>query len=285
MIKINRELVSFITLLQTYKLMVLVIVLVSASSLAQEKVAVKIAAIDWCPQLCLSEDAPGYVNEILSSIYPPEKYRLSIEYFPWSRAIKLVDKGDFQVLLAPAKEEAPNLNYPSNPIGIQQMCFFTRSDSSWSYTNVDSLKGLNIGIARDTSIEELNTFRASHSEQFQVQTYLDRYIEQSTKKLMKGRVDTFVFTKNTTLYELKRLALDKEIKVSGCMPSAPIYAGFSPVSHHQKDSKNMIKEFDIKVHQLAESGELELILEKYQVGFSGDVLISFGSKSTGENEL
>ncbi|RHW74735.1 hypothetical protein [Colwellia sp. RSH04] len=133
---------KLLTPLKSYWWKLLAFLFTSSPSIASEKVKVKIAAVDWCPQLCPRGNVSGYINEILSSIYPSELFTLDIDYLPWSRAIKLVNKGDYQMLLAPTKEEAPDLKYPLYPIGIQQMCFFTLTDSNWSYINTDSLKGL-----------------------------------------------------------------------------------------------------------------------------------------------
>ncbi len=126
------------------------------------KEVVSVAAIDWCPQLCPEEERAGYVIDIVKAVFRDSEYQLDISYYPWSRAIFLAETGKLDALLSPAKAEAPALLYPGEEVGIQRMCFFTRADSDWQYQGVHSLADKQIGIATDTSIEELNEFVANY---------------------------------------------------------------------------------------------------------------------------
>ncbi|WP_286234243.1 substrate-binding periplasmic protein [Thalassotalea sediminis] len=225
----------------------------------------KIAAIDWCPQICPREEPNGYVVDIVLDIYKDFPIKVQIDYFPWSRAIKYVNDGTYDALLSPAKPEAPNLVYPMLAIGSQQMCFFSLTDNLWKYTGEKSLNNLRIGIAKDTSIKELNNFLQTNAHQFQFQPYLDRYVDQNYRKLLKGRIDTFLFTKNTTKWELRKLKVDHELRVSGCLRREPIYLGFTPTKQKKELIEKLSKKFDVGMHQLLASGQLETILEEYQL--------------------
>lgn len=133
----------------------------------ESKITIKVAAIDWCPQLCVDELFSGYINEIINEVYSDKRYFLKVDYLPWSRAIRALRQGDYDALLSPAKDEAPDLIFPKNAIGTQQMCFFTLKGNPWNYQDEDSLAGLNIGVARDTSVEELNVYMEKNQERFQ----------------------------------------------------------------------------------------------------------------------
>lgn len=232
---------------------------------ADDEQVINIAAIDWCPQICPNGVDNGYVVDIVKEIYKQLPYRLNIQYFPWSRAIKLVREGKFHILLSPAKDEAPDLIYPTHAIGQQQMCFFVEQKNNWSYQGPDSLKGLQIGIATDTSIEALNDFKNEHIEQFQFQPYLNRYVEQNVKKLEKGRIDTFLFTKNTTYWELSQLGLKERIKIAGCVSKEDIFVAFTPNQNHQHLVAKLINEFDQNMPQLISSGKTMEILSHYNL--------------------
>ena len=54
---------------------------------------IKVAAIDWCPQICVDETRPGYTVELIKKIFQDSEYTLEIDLFPWSRAIKYVSEG------------------------------------------------------------------------------------------------------------------------------------------------------------------------------------------------
>lgn len=226
---------------------------------------IKVAAIDWCPQICPDGEKKGYVVDYINEIYKDSGYSLDIQYFPWSRAIRQVLTGKVDALLSPAKAEAPSLRYPQHEVGIQRMCFFTAANSSWQYQGTHSLKGMQVGIAIDTSIEELNEYVEKNLNQFQYQPYHERYIEQNAGKLDKARIDTFLFTRNSTIYELTKMGMWKNYREAGCTSEAKIYMAFSPESSLKKKTNGMIKHFDSRASKLTKEDFLATLLQSYQL--------------------
>jgi len=224
-----------------------------------------IDAIDWCPQICLDPKRPGYVVELVKKIFENTRYQLKIKVYPWSRAIKNVSSGRADALLSPAKSEAPNLLYPKLHVGYQQMCFFTRYESNWRYDGINSLEGLQIGIAADTSIEELNDYVKSHPWQFQFQPYHERYLAQNIAKLEKGRMDTFLFTKNSTLFALHKLRKQGEIKEVGCVSKAPIYMAFTPVASKAGKTSVMMSVFNRNFSALKKTHFIKKLMASYHL--------------------
>jgi len=220
-----------------------------------------IASIDWCPQLCSDTEKRGYITDTVEMIFRDSPFKLDIKTYPWSRSILLVNAGEKHALLSPAKIEAPNLIYPRNEVGIQRMCFFTSKDSDWIYRGIDSLKGQHIGIASDTSIQELTQFVADNKQQFQYMPYNETYIEQSLKKLKANRIDTFLFTYNTTIYEMKKMGVLPDYKAAGCVSLAKVYIAFSPSPDLK--IKPMIDYFDERMDKIKASGILSDIMAKY----------------------
>lgn len=239
---------------------------VDASSLlgnVDKKVTISIAAIDWCPQICHQDIDKGYVVELVEEVFKGTQYQLNIEIYPWSRAIKLVTEGKADALLSPAKAEAPQLLFPKNSVGKQQMCFFTEKSSDWIYSGIESLTGQLIGVAKDASIEELNEYAELNPQQFQYQPYHERYIIQNAHKLDKKRFDTFLFTKNSTIYELKKLNEWHKYRLAGCVSQAKIYLAFSPIKSTNKDIKKLINIFDQKMVELNKTPFINELMEKY----------------------
>lgn len=224
---------------------------------------IKIAAIDWCPQICPNDSKPGYVVDLVKEMFRDSGYQLEINYYPWSRAIKLVLSGQADALLSPAKAEAPSLIYPNNEVGVQRMCFFTEQDSKWQYRGTKSLAGLQIGIATDTSIEELNSYVADNLMQFQFQPYHERYIVQNAKKLQKNRIDAFLFTRNSTVFELNKAGIWHQFKEAGCVSNAKIYMAFSPVASLKDKVSKLIKLFDHKMEAINGSFYKEELMHQY----------------------
>lgn len=234
---------------------------------------VKIAAIDWCPQICPdSSTNPGYIIEIITEIFKGSPTELIIDYFPWSRAINSVRDGHYLALLSPAKSEAPSLIFPDVPVGMQRMCFYTLENSDWFYTGLESLKGVSIGLAKDTSIEELNEYLQAYPEQFQIQPYHERYIVQNVRKLAKKRMDTFLFTQNSTHYVLENESSLPAIREAGCVSSAYVYFALTPQFERSEETRDLKLFFESGLKKLSESGELDEILKKYNIKFKANEL-------------
>ncbi len=166
-------------------------------------------------------------------------------------------------LLSPAKSEASYLLFPTMEVGKQQMCFFTSKNSDWVYSGIESLKDKQIGIATDTSIEELNDYAKLNPQQFQYQPYHERYIIQNAKKLDKKRMDTFLFTKNSTIYDLKKFNKWYKYRLAGCVSQAKIYMAFTPIKSANKDIMDIIKVFDKQLKTLNKTSFVSHLMTKY----------------------
>ncbi|GAB3535178.1 substrate-binding periplasmic protein [Photobacterium alginatilyticum] len=243
------------------QLMITASILASFPSHSSE--TLKISSIDWCPQLCTNGSKDGYVMDTVREIFKNSPYSLDVEVFPWTRAIKNVEAGKSHALLSPAKEEAPGLKFPAQEVGLQRMCFITRMDSKWEYNSPESLSGMTVGMASDTSIEELNSYMVQNPNQFDFLPYGENYIEKNIKKLGKNRIDAFIFTHNSTMYKLNELGLSSDYKVSGCVDSAKIYMAFTPNSADESKVNKMMAYFDHRMQELKASGKIGEIMASY----------------------
>jgi len=226
---------------------------------------IKIAAIDWCPQICIDTVKPGYTIELVKRVFEKSEYQVEIDIFPWSRAIKYVSEGKYDALLAPAKKEAPHLVFPRFGVGLQRMCFFNSVNDPWLFSGEKSLLNKQVGIAFDTSIEELNNYIKKHSNQFQFQPYHERYVTQNARKVLKGRIDSFLFTKNTTMLELRNAGFEGEIKNAGCVSQANIYLAFTPNKNKAKEVESAVIFFDSQLEKLVRSGYIDKLYQKYNI--------------------
>ncbi|MEW6984105.1 substrate-binding periplasmic protein [Colwelliaceae bacterium 6471] len=239
-----------------------VLVILMCSHFAHSK-TIKVAAIDWCPQICVDNEQKGYVLDLVEAVFKDSEYQLDIEYLPWSRAIQYVRIGKADALLSPAKAEAPELIFPTYQVGQQRMCFFTRQDSLWQYKGPESLKNMQIGIAADSSIEELNEYVRLNQNQFQFQPYHGRYIIQNAHKLDKKRMDAFLFTLNSTKYTLQQANEWSKYREAGCVSNANIYMAFTPAKHLQAETAQMIKFFDQRMASIDKTAFKDKLMASY----------------------
>lgn len=238
----------------------------------------KVAAVDWCPQICPYDKArPGYVIEMFELIFEHSNINYVVDIFPWSRAIKSVHSGNYSALLAPSKDEAPSLIYPKTPIGFQEMCFYTLKGSLWEYTGESSLKGLSIGVAKDTSIDEIIDYVEKNPHQFQIQPYHERYINQNINKLRKGRINTFIFNKNTVEYLKKSTGNIDDIQNSGCLARKPVYLAFTGRLKNRQKIREFARLYDKNIQKTELNNHIDKILSHYEIGITLKELLKYDS--------
>lgn len=230
-----------------------------------DRKALRIAQIDWCPEICPAETRQGYVVELIEAAFEDSDFRLEYTTYPWSRALVATRTGLDIAVIAPAKKEAPDLIYPQYPVGTQRACFYTRANSDWRYTGADSLKGLSLGLPTDMSLEELQDYVVENKEQFHFQSITDRYVVLSIRMLVTGRLDAFGFTENAVLYRLEKDGIKTKIRQAGCVSEAPVYLAFSPTSKHAADRAEAMALFDARMAEMIASGRAANIRARYNL--------------------
>lgn len=194
-----------------------------------------IAVIDWCPYICnLSSDRPGLLVELVEHIYRDNEVQLGFSLFPWSRAINMVESGKYMALLAPAKNEAPNLLYPAIPIGVQRFCFFSRANDEWQYQNPEKAMQRSVVYPADALPEEFKR-PTNDNPNFKSFPYDVRFLDKTTRLLLNGLVDSILITEFSMLYYQKQQNLQGEIKNSGCASQSDLYLAFTPRAKFSQD--------------------------------------------------
>ena len=225
----------------------------------------RIASIDWCPQMCQGEERQGYVTEIVERVFAGSEYELDVTIYPWSRAIFMVRSGEAHALLSPTKNEAPGLLYPSHEVGQQKMCFFTLAESNWRFSGVESLQGVRLGLARNTAPPALSAFIRDHGNAVQVISYDHSYLQKSLKQLSAGRIGTFMFTYNSVMDELRRLEQTARYRSAGCFNAEKIYLAFSPEASQRQAIESVMMFFDQRMNTLQQNDAFKSIFDRYQL--------------------
>lgn len=225
--------------------------------------SLSIAQLNWCPQICPRGEEAGYVVDIVQEIFDGTNFQLNFQTMSYPVARRKTQQGNIEALLAPAKIEAPDLIYPSEPVGYQRVCFYTLADSLWSYTGEKSLHDLTIGIAIDMSLEEIHDYIQKHENQFVFQAESKRYIEESLRMLEIGRLNTFVFNENSVLYYMRKQGWSKRIRSAGCVSQAPIYMAFTPNPLYADKVRDAIERIDQHLKLMKDDGTISQIMARY----------------------
>lgn len=261
-----------------FRFILLFYVFVSSTAGNSTENMMKVATVDWCPQVCPNyRTRPGYIIEMFELVFGHSNINYAVDVFPWSRAINYVHSGQYSALLAPSKDEAPTLVYPKIPIGFQEMCFYTLKNSLWKFSGESSLKGLSIGLAKDVSIDELKGYMEKNPHQFQIQPYHERFVNQNVNKLRKGRINTFIFNKNSVKYLKKSTANIDDIQQSGCLARKPVYLAFTGRLKDRKKARRFAKFYDQNIQRTELNNGIDKILSNYKTGITLKDLLKHNS--------
>jgi polar amino acid transport system substrate-binding protein len=229
---------------------------------SKKKSVVKIAIIDWCPALCPGKKAPGYIHEIVQEVFKDSKYTTKYTLIsPWTRAIESVMAGKNHALLSPVKPEAPKLVYPQYEVGVQKTCFFVKVKDKWNFDGEKSLLDNRlISVIKDNSLLEYDNFVKMNPKIFHYLNH-SNYIERALKMISANRINTLTFTKIETEYYLHNNNLTKEFRNAGCVSTAKLFMGFSPVDRVY--TRELILFFDKRMAKIKQSNIIPNILKKY----------------------
>lgn len=231
---------------------------------AAEAETIKVSAIDWCPYICTEEEGrPGMFVEMLEEVFKGSQYDLDVKIYPWSRAIKNVEKGDDMILLSPTKNEAPSLHFPPTSIGAQQFCMFKRADDSWKFTDIDSAVGKKVIYAQDALPKVFQD--ASDKLDLEARPYAASYIPSATKMVERGRADGFLFTLNSTMYFINQSDFKGKIVPSGCVTPEALYPAMTPVAALADKVKEVEAFYEKRMVDLKNEGFYDSLLVKYNL--------------------
>ncbi|GHF19303.1 hypothetical protein GCM10017044_12340 [Kordiimonas sediminis] len=230
----------------------------------EQNAQVRVAAVDWCPQICPdSAEKPGYLVEIMNAIFDGSGYSLKVEYSTWGRAISRVEYGNADILLSPAKEEAPRLVYPDLPIASQQHCFYKAAGSSWTYTTPKQLAEIPLILFEEHSYQEiLADYFATTPKELITMVYDTSYLPRSVALVKRKRATAFLFTRNSARYYLNTHHV-QGIEEDACIKKDPLWFGLSPQNTPKRDA--ILELINSKTAPFLQSDQYQKILQAYNI--------------------
>ena len=210
---------------------------------------------------------PGYVVEILRTVFEPKGYKIDYQIMPWKRAIAEGEKGTIQGIIGASKTDAPTYTYPEETIGVSDSFFFVKKGSAWKYTGIDSLKGKLLGIASGYCYSDpLDSYIQANAGNPKLidESSGDSPLELGIKKLKAGRIEVFVEMEVVFWAEVDRMGLSRDdfVCVGALGKPENLFVAFSPV---KPESKELAAVFTEGLRSLRKSGELAKILSRYNV--------------------
>lgn len=220
----------------------------------------------WAPynNYIVDRKNPGFMFEIVQAVFKKQNVVFRYTEQPWARAIISTREGKYNALIGPAKGDAPDLIFPEEPIGFTINSFFVRKDSQWTYTGIDSLKRIKLGILKSMTYgAKLDGYiKANQGNRELISTIFGRdYLKRNFIKLRAGRIDATIDDLMVIRYFLQQSDQAGLFREAGTIQEGyGIYIAFSP---RYPRAKKMAELVTRGVRALRESGELDPILHKY----------------------
>lgn len=241
-------------MLHFHKLLTLLVFLMSPAFASN----IIFSSFEWCPYSCPTLEEKGYLIDLAKEIYQNDEQMVDINISTWKLAIKQVESGRSAGLLAPARNEAPSLVFPNEPIGRQRFCFYTSAVTNWYYEGDKPLENNVIIAPVAASLPQLDP---NPNNPILIKPIHGDFKEKALKMISNGRYQAGLFEENTVEHYLNLTNQKSQFKQAGCLPGEFIYIGFSP--SNKTLSENYAKQFDEQIQILRNNGQLAEILGKY----------------------
>jgi len=250
-------------LVDMLRLFMLFSIFISSFSIAENKTII-LAADPWCPWNC--SDSSGIALDVAREIYEPLGYKVEYSSLSWSRAIVEAKDGHVTGLVGADRgiEEIKDFIFPKTAISHFDDVYVLRADSTFSYKDINSLKGQEIGIIDNYHFgDEIGKYIEDNYNNPKVihKVTGTKGALESLEKLVAGRIDMYLDDKTVILYTAQQHGLANKIKIGGHLKEdLSHYIVFSPAI---PDAQKLADIYDEGVAKLKNDGRYKKIFAKY----------------------
>ena len=212
-----------------------------------------------------SEKLVGYDWDVIRESFHSMGYKINLNVVPWSRGVKMLEKGKFKGLFPTTKteERMKKYLYSKIPIHTLKVTLYANKDTAIKWDgNLETLEkvleGKTVGVQRDWSY---GSWWDSRKDKFKFKIEKVNDSIANFKKLKSGRIQValgYDITSDTVLKEEKMTGLFKKI---GTIAETKEYLA----THKDLGDDKVIKTFEQGFEKISKSGVLANIKKKWNV--------------------
>jgi len=227
-------------------------------------------SLTFCSDICTPYVNPpgaalrGYALDLLQSIYEPSGYTVNLVVAPWTRCLHEARTGHITGVIGTDPDEAPELTYPRETIGIYRPRFYTLPESRWTYRGLDSLREVRLGVSQGYSYTpELDRYIQQQAQSERVLfSKGERSLEHLFTALNEGQIDVFIQNLQThEAFSKSRSPGHDPLRTAGVPPGDhPLFVAFNPAEAKRDD---LATRFDRRIRKLRRDGALKMLLTRY----------------------
>ncbi len=218
------------------------------------------ASDPWPPFTNPDTPEQGLSLEIARAALGTQGYTITMNFVPWARAEEGVRQGNYDILTNMWMTESRKKDFLfSEPYAENQIKFIKRKGDPFEYENLESLKGLSVGVIRGYGYGDdfwsAPDFRREETGD----------LVTNVKKLVAGRIDLTLEDEIVARYILSQKApelLEQIEFTEGSLSSNKLYvaSGFKNASH-----KELIEAFNKGLAEIKADGTYDAIFAKYGI--------------------
>ncbi|SMF41052.1 substrate-binding periplasmic protein [Pseudobacteriovorax antillogorgiicola] len=230
----------------------------SKSNLFAEVKSLTMVTLDWSPYYGKNLKNQGVITDIVKHAFQGS-YATSLDFMPWSRAMVMVETGEYDILMGAyyTKERAQRY-FVSDCIYSVKVRLATLSDSKiLSYSDLRDLSGYKIGVSHGFA----------NSEVFDNADYLTKDTAKNPllniRKLLTRRVDMIVVAEEVLNHQFTKSKKSDRKKLVFIDPILSINTLHIMASKKKDSNLLIIKDFNEGLRKIRENGTYASILKKH----------------------
>ncbi len=220
--------------------------------------SVTFATVDWAPYYHSELPEKGFVSALTKEAFARNGYDFSVEFMPFSRAMKSAKNGTFDGVLGAWYNEERDQDFEfSEPIVDTANVLMAQNEVDIdSYDSLEDLQGYSIAVSRGWA----------YGGGFDEADFLDKEVAddqiQNMRKLFRGRVDMMAVEQRVFAYEARQRDSFDLAAVKAVQPplsETPIY---NIVPNGHDNQAELIEAFNSGLQELRDDGTYDEILAR-----------------------
>lgn len=238
---------------------VFVLLLFTLSGNTQQKKIV-IAAQEWAPYIGKDLKNNGIMAQIARAALEEEGYTVEFVFYPQKRALDMLKKGTVDACFPIYySSDYTDFSIFSGPVDSAPVGLFVKSDVQINYNDLEDLKGMKIGTLRGNPVDE-QFDKADFLKKEPVSTDIS-----NIKKLIAGRIDTFVGNKYTIRYLLNNKLPEFKNSIKFIEPPISDSNLHFCVSKNVENPNDILAAFSLGLAKLKMFGDYDKILKEFAI--------------------
>jgi len=224
---------------------------------SQAKDRLLVITDEWAPYVFRENNVvTGFDYEVVMAVLSTMGYEVDFQIIPWKRCIYMINHQQADAILDIGlnEERKKTMYFPEVKLSESLSVLFHLKGKQYQYKNIQDLQGLKIGTIRGYE------YNKDFSEAIFFTKEPVENEEQNIRKLLLGRIDLFLASKNVGLFNAKKIGvLDKIEFIPNPVSGGDIFIAFSKKEGYEK----LAEDFSNNLKVFKKSLMFKAIMKKY----------------------